>query len=683
MKQQTHIKRDSNIKKHHHVIVEEWLSICKNKKVLIPMIAILFIPLLYSFMFLWTFWDPYERMDVLPVAIVNEDAGATLDGEKISVGEEFIAELKESDDFAWNFVSKEQALNGMSDNEYYMTVLIPEQFSAQAASITDEQPEKAQLVFMPNESYNFLSAQIGTSAVGEIRDALSSQLSEAYVETVFDNINVLSDGLVEAADGASKVHEGTVSVEEGLLTMTASLQQMESGTAPLVNGTEQLMHGASDLTVGLEQWHSGAGSLQSGLQQLEDSALTLTNGWEQSTASLEGVGSGLEETQKATVEMQEIAVQLATGLEQLLTDEQLANNENIQQLALVAQQLSGGLENAAVGQAQLTAGMQELTLVQQQLNEGMDLFQLKLTEASSASEQLNAAGGQLLAGSQTLRSGLSDLKNGVDEMTTGTSQLASGSVQLSNGLTELVTGSETLSVQLAEAADQTQESTATESMMAMMASPVEVVDDKFTEVPNYGTGFSPYFISLGLFVGALLLTIIFDIRRPAVQPKNALHWFVSKWSVVLIVGVLQALIVDVVMLFGLGLEVQSVSQFIFSTVATSIVYMVLIQFLVTAFQDVGRFIAIVLLILQLTTSAGTFPLELIPSSLQFFNTWLPMTYSVDMFKAAISSGSTAHFWSAMQFIGMFAASMMVLTYAYFAVVFRKKAGEVIEMKMAA
>ncbi len=185
------------------------------------------------------------------------------------------------------------------------------------------------------------------------------------------------------------------------------------------------------------------------------------------------------------------------------------------------------------------------------------------------------------------------------------------------------------------------------------------------EVSNYVTGFAPYFLSLGLFVGALLLSIVFPLKEPASIPKSGMNWFISKFSIIGVVGVLQGIVATTVLLLGLGLQVESTFYFYLFTIITSITFVALIQLLVTTLGDPGRFVAIIVLILQLTTSAGTFPLELIPSALQPFNSLLPMTYSVQGFKAVISSGDYLFMWHNAYILLSFAVVCAVGTILYF------------------
>nr|WP_276208320.1 YhgE/Pip family protein [Fictibacillus barbaricus] len=209
-------------------------------------------------------------------------------------------------------------------------------------------------------------------------------------------------------------------------------------------------------------------------------------------------------------------------------------------------------------------------------------------------------------------------------------------------------------------------------MFERIANPVSVKTKSFSDVPNYGTGFAPYFLSLGLFVGALLMSIVFPLRDKAGEPRSGFSWFAGKFTFLAAVGVIQALIADAVLLLGLDIEVSNLTAFIGLSIITSLTFLALIQLLVTVLGDPGRFVAIIILILQLTTSAGTFPLELIPNGLQVFNAWLPMTYSVSGFKAVISSGDMSSFTQNMWVLVGFMVVCMVGTWTYFASQFRKK-----------
>ena len=243
---------------------------------------------------------------------------------------------------------------------------------------------------------------------------------------------------------------------------------------------------------------------------------------------------------------------------------------------------------------------------------------------------------------------------------------------LEDGSSKLADGTTTLADKLKEASDTAGDVNPSEKTYEMVSQPVEVEKTAVNEVPNYGTGFSPYFISLGLFVGALLISIVFPFVEPAIRPTNAGKWYLSKVSVLAVVGIIQALITVGIVKFALPIEVQNMGLFILTAIITSFTFLALIQMLVSLFGDPGRFVGILVLIMQLTTSAGTFPLELIPSQLQVFNKFFPMTYTVQAFKTAISTTDTTFLF---QNIGILIGYMVVcllITFMYFRIMMKRR-----------
>lgn len=211
-----------------NLFTQELLSIFRNKKLLIPIIAVLFIPVLYSGMFLWAFWDPYEHLSDLPVAVVNSDSGSTIDGETLELGNDLVEKLKENQDFGFEFVSEEEGTKGLEQQKYYMLIKIPKDFSENATTLMDEHPEKLELVYIPNESFNFLSAQIGGTAAEKIKASVSEKVSETYAETMFDKIGELADGLGQASDGASELNDGAVKLKDGSKELYDNLSVLAS-----------------------------------------------------------------------------------------------------------------------------------------------------------------------------------------------------------------------------------------------------------------------------------------------------------------------------------------------------------------------------------------------------------------------------------------------------------------------
>lgn len=655
---------------------KELSAIGRNKKVLISVIGVLTIPVLYSAMFLGAFWDPYGNLEKLPVAVVNSDEGTVFQGEQMHIGQDFVEQLKEDPKFDWAFVTEEEAMQGMKDNDYYMAIEIPEDFSEKTASLTSDQPERAKLVFLPNKSSNFLASQIGSNAVEQMKTLLNQEVTEAYTRTVFDKLESAADGIVQASDGAGEIADGAEKAKDGAELLEQNLSKLASGTVTLRDGVTKLNDAGKQLHSGSEELQPGAEALAGGIGQLIDASGQLAQGAESAGAGASKLQEGLSASTAGANELKNGAASLAAGLEGLAAkNAALAEDPSFQAMVAASKNLAGGLEQSAVGQKQLLAGAKDLESGLDGLSAGASTLNTKLGEVQAGAETLTGGLTKLTEGSSELSGGLGQLKTSVDSMTSGTKQLEEGATEMTSGLTDLQDGTQKLSRKLSNASSESSELSLTDEMVGMFAEPIELDVSPVTEVPNYGTGLAPYFLSLGLYVGAMLITIVYSVKEPAVLPANGWSWFWSKALTLMAIGTVQALIADAALIFMLKMDIQNIPLFIMFSVATSITYMMIIHFLVASMGNPGRFIAVILLIMQLTSSAGTFPSELTPDWLQHVSPWLPMTYSVAGLKDVISSGELSRMWNDVGLLAIYAIVFAALSLAYFVISHRKGCGE--------
>uniref|UniRef100_UPI0039894C13 YhgE/Pip domain-containing protein n=1 Tax=Psychrobacillus psychrotolerans TaxID=126156 RepID=UPI0039894C13 len=239
------------------MIKSEWKNIFTNRKLLISIIAVLFIPVMYAGMFLWAFWDPYANLSDLPVAVVNADEGATYNDTALSLGNDLSEKLKESEQFKFISVSKEDADEGLVNEDYYLLIEIPENFSQHATTLLDEEPQKMVITYKANEGYNFLSSQIGETAMDRIRAEVNKQVSETYAEQLFDSITKLGDGFAEASDGAGKLKDGAAEINTGASDLKGYLEQLASSTIKLQDGTSTVANGIQKAATGSTELNSG------------------------------------------------------------------------------------------------------------------------------------------------------------------------------------------------------------------------------------------------------------------------------------------------------------------------------------------------------------------------------------------------------------------------------------------
>lgn len=575
----------------------------------------------------------------------------------------------------------------------------------------------------------------------EVTSAYTRTVFEQMEELV-DGISKASDGAGEIADGTTKAKDGAVLIEKNLaklvsgsLTLKEGVAKLNEGGKALGKGSAELSTGTNDLASGLAQLLAaqkelgagaaslgeGAGSLgagavklSDGLSQLAGASGQLAGGASDAQQAAGQLAGGLKESAAGEEQLKAGASQLANGLAQLgQANPELAESESFASLLKASRELAAGLEKSSEGQKQLRDGASKLSDGLVKVSDGLGTFDKKVEEAAAGGKQLGAgaeqvvagakkfstgmnqfgsklaeacAGGtklaagakQLNSGAATLTSGLSQLSSSITPFVNGSVELEDGAQQVASGLLKLEDGTQELSGKLNEASDKTSDLKLTDTMVDMFSDPVKLDVEKVTKVDNYGTGLAPYFLSLGLYVGAMLLTIVYSVREPAVRPVNGWSWFLSKALTLALIGTIQALIADAALIYVLKLEVQSMGLFVMYSILTSITFMMIIQFLVASMGNPGRFIAVILLIFQLTSSAGTFPIELVPGWLQKVSPFLPMTYSVKGFRDIISSGDFSSMAGYVAIMAGIAILFAVLSYLYFTLSHRKTKDDQLE-----
>jgi putative membrane protein len=308
------------------------------------------------------------------------------------------------------------------------------------------------------------------------------------------------------------------------------------------------------------------------------------------------------------------------------------------QLADGAQQLTSGAQSAVDGIAQLKDGSAQLADGSASLLSGASELYFGIVSADDGAVQL-------ADGAAQLKDGVAQVDDGVAQLVDGNQQLYDGSAELADGLTEAHDGSVELADGLAVAKESlvAMDQDEIDARSSMMSSPVELVSENYTTVANYGTGFTPYFVALGLWVGALMLTFLVRPLNNRLIASGANHFIAAFCGYVpmLIMGTAQALLLCVVIQFVLKIDIQHPVEFYLFSILIAWSFCALMQLFIAAFGFSGKFVAIIFLMLQLTSAAGTFPIETSPEFFQVISPFMPMTYAVDGLKAIISGISLA------------------------------------------
>lgn len=316
------------------MIKAEWKNIAKSTWLKIVLCAIMIIPMIYACVFLGSMWDPYGQTDQLPVAVVNKDKEVEYNDSTMDIGKQLSDKLSKNDSMDFNIVSSTKAQKGLKDGKYYMIITIPENFSKNATTLLDDDPQTMMLTYTTNPQTNYIATKMDDSAMAKVKTEISSTVTKTYSKILFKNVKTLSKGFNTAADGSQKLSDGVATASEGNKTITENLNTLASNALVFNDGADSLVKGLSAYTEGVSTAKAGA-------QQLDNNSATLNNG----AAQLKSGSSQLLSAVKAAEK------QLSDGLNQnaeqlnTLTQKNNEMNESSKQLSQALTQIQAGIDN--------------------------------------------------------------------------------------------------------------------------------------------------------------------------------------------------------------------------------------------------------------------------------------------------------------------------------------------------
>jgi len=305
---------------------------------LITIIGIACVPALYNISFLTSMWDPYGRLDQLPVAVVNQDQSATFQDKTLTIGDDMVDNMKESKSLDFHFVSEKDAESGLEQGDYYMVITLPEDLSEKASSLLTDQPEHLTISYQTSKGHSFVASKMSESAMEKLKASVSETITETYTSAVFDSMGEIQSGMVEAADGSQQLTDGASQLETGSQTLSSGLSTLSSSGQSLVTGANQLATGVVSYTDGVNQAASGSQTLSSGLTTYTNGVASLASGAEQINANSSQLIAGVGQLQSGASQVEQLvtgANQLQAGLEQLASSTSLSAEQSSQIQALL------------------------------------------------------------------------------------------------------------------------------------------------------------------------------------------------------------------------------------------------------------------------------------------------------------------------------------------------------------
>ena len=389
---------------------KEWKAIFKKPTFIIVMIGISLIPALYNIIFLSSMWDPYGKLSDLPVAVVNNDKETSYNGNSMSIGKDMVSNLKENKTLDFHFVDEEEGNKGLEDGDYYMVVTLPSDLSEKAASILTNHPEQMQIDYQTSSGHSFIASKMSDSAMTQLKQNVSTNVTETYTKALFNKMVDLKDGMSQAASGSEKLTDGANQLVAGSQTLTTNLHSLAASSLTFSNGTEQFTKGLSAYVSGVEQLHLGLGNFNSGLVTY--------------TGAVSQLDSGLGQLASKSPELVGGINQLYTGVE-AYTGGVSQLNAGLNQFSSGVSVYTNGVGSLATGANQLSNQSATLRMGMEQLSEGIQQLSSKLDASSGKKNQINQ-----------LSSGLNQLNQAIQNIDVGdTKQLdsvLSSIVSLSN-----------------------------------------------------------------------------------------------------------------------------------------------------------------------------------------------------------------------------------------------------------
>lgn len=698
----------------------------KRKKLMMKiavLCGVVILPLIYSFTYLKGFWDPYNNLDDMKVAVVNLDK-CTDDCKS----EDLINRLDESDSFDFVLKEKEAAEEGLHNKDYYAIITIPDDFTSSFEKASTKDRSTTTITYRPNNKTNYIASQLINNAVMQVQMQLDNEVSKKVVGNLSDKLNSVPDQTKKISNGFGKLLDGTTLLDSGASQLLNGTDNLNNSYSAFDKGINELNNGISQASSGINTLNTNSKKIKDGITTLNESFNTLSEGTQDlednysafdkgindlrsginelkaNTSSLMSLGSavsslkqgsdslnsGLTSYKQASDKAYDDANTVYTFLVNYLDDYFAANPEarndaNLMGVYMIAKGYTSADENGDNGLSKLkkttsslVSGSNDLNNGLNTLNSNVDSLETLITAVNSINDganyladnssliseginkinkgttelkigvnnlntsynlfdgginKLNGSSFDLVNGSQTITNSSSKIKDGINTLDNSVSTLKNGTKELNNGVKSAKSEVD------GAISDTTEELTSLDGLAEYTSNPVEVEEDGYGDVNDYGTFFSPFFMSLSLWLGSLLILIglyydpdnRFEIlgRHSKNRPLRFLYY--------VIIGIIQALVLGTVLKLSLGFEVTNILLFYGSCILISISFLMIMMFLFFNLGDIGKFIAIVLLVIQLAACGGTFPLEVEPNFFRVISPYMPMTYSVELLRESFVS----------------------------------------------
>ena len=649
-------------------------NLVKNLFALIIAVGVCFLPALYAWFNIYSNWDPYGNTGQLQLAAISLDQGYTDDdGTYKNVGEDIMEELAENDKVDWQFVdSADEALEGVESGKYYAALVIQEDFTYNMYNMFVSSMEEPTLIFYQNQKKNPVATKISDTIIGTVETNINEEFIKVMTSTIFADANDLYDD-IEEEGGVDAFIDKLENLNNDLISYQDTIDDVITGNAVLSSNLAKASQDTENLQ---QQTQNSSESLANSAASLQQSQNTLNTFKDQMNLTVDTILTMLTnmENQLQQAKLSGDVDQMADACEQTLRDtEQL--NRDITALSESLANESGNADAIATLE-QLSAAVDSLQriLKQADLDGRYDAAaeQVRETEESMIKDldkaianiqsSKNTVNNQLIPQLNTCIDNLENVVNSASTLMHNMSGVLSSAGDVFGSLQTTIATSDTslektrdalgkISDKLSKAIEKARSVEEDDRVKALVdtlsgdpdmygeffSEPVEIETVAVYPIENYGSAVAPFYTVLSIWVGVIIMAAIIKVKVSKEKYPNAnpTELFFGRGMFFLFMGQVQTLITVLGDLFIL--KIQCIHPFLFWLTAalTSLTFTLLIYALVYSFGDVGKAIAVVVLVLQIAGSSGTYPIELLPEFFQKVYIFFPFPYAINAMRECI------------------------------------------------
>ncbi|GBG07037.1 hypothetical protein PAT3040_01585 [Paenibacillus agaridevorans] len=669
--------RNMGLNKIGFIYVNDIRGIVRNWAALVIVLGLAVLPSLYAWFNIEASWDPYGRTGELKVAVVNKDKSATLRGTPINIGEEIIASLQRNHAIGWVFTDERQALQGVEHGRYYASITIPENFSARISTVLSDIPEKAVLVYTVNEKINAIAPKITAQGAKGVINEVNHQFTKTASDIIFRIFNELGIGLESNLPDIVKIRDAVFNLESIIpeLNQTLDIIARDASIAnerirklqsnlPIVT---ELAKEGTDFAQRLGEFldHSSAVMDEAApaiklqlalLQQTANAAASLTDILRNDHSDLEQANQTLTDLSQRLTAASDRVGKLISLFERLtpfskgslplpVTDKLREIEDRFNQQRKLVDGIAKAIDQGAQPADKL---IDELNRIAGESSDALGNILDRYDEETTPriSQAIDHAK-QNVAKTRTLLADANEALPDVERMVADAAKLLDVGEQKFADLKQELPEAESKVGKLADRIRELEKMGSLDELIDLLknnnsllsdffANPIVLEEKTLFPIPNYGSAMSPFFTTLSLWVGALLLVSLLtvEIHHPDV-PYRSYQVYFGRFLSFLTIALLQSLLVTLGDMWLLRTYVLDKLWFIVFGLLLSAVFMLIVYTLVSVFGNVGKAMSIVLLVLQLAGSGGTFPIEVTPAFFQAIHPFLPFTYGISMMREAV------------------------------------------------